>query len=146
MGKWYTVCSIYLPHIDVEKNDILNLLQQLSELFLLLENMNARHQLQGEEIYNQKRKVFEEQLKEKYLILLNNHEPTHNHKQANSYTTVGLSIVSSDCYADLNCKVLSSLRGSDYYPISIVKIIAQESGEPLNRFKTEKAVWENSTV
>ena len=53
MGKWYTVCSIYLPHIDVEKNDILNLLQQLPEPFLLLGDMNDRHHLWGEETDNQ---------------------------------------------------------------------------------------------
>ena len=141
MGKWYTVCSIYLPHIDVEKNDILNLLQQLPEPFLLLGDMNARHHLWGEEIDNQKGKFFEELLIEEDLILLNNNEPTHYHIQTNSYTTIDLSIVSSDCYLDFNYKILSSLHGSDHYPISIDKIIAQEAGEPSNRFKTEKADW-----
>ena len=48
MGKLYTVCSIYLPHIDVEENDKLNLLQQLPKRFLLLGDMKARHHLWGE--------------------------------------------------------------------------------------------------
>ena len=54
LNKSYTVCSIYLPDIDVETNDLLNLLQQLTELFLLLGDMNARHRLWGEEKDNQK--------------------------------------------------------------------------------------------
>ena len=53
MAKWYTVCSIYLPHIDMQKNDVLKFLQQLSEPFLLLGDMNARHHLWGEEIDKQ---------------------------------------------------------------------------------------------
>ena len=40
--------------MDVEKNDTLNLLQQLPEPFLLLGDMNARHHLWGEEIGGQK--------------------------------------------------------------------------------------------
>ena len=54
IGKWYTVCSINLPHIDVENSDIFNLLQQLQEPFFLLGDMNARHHLWSEEIDNQK--------------------------------------------------------------------------------------------
>ena len=77
MNKEYTVCLIYLPHIDVENNDILNLLQQLLDPFLLTGDMNTRHHLQGEEIDNQKGKNIEGLLKEEDLILLNNNEPTH---------------------------------------------------------------------
>ena len=53
MSKWYTVCSIYLPHIDVERNDILNLLQRLREPFFLLGDMIARHHPWDEDIDNQ---------------------------------------------------------------------------------------------
>ena len=54
LGNLYTVCSINLPLINVEKNDILNLLQQLTELFFLLGDMNARNLLRGEETDIQK--------------------------------------------------------------------------------------------
>ena len=94
MGKWYTVCSIHLPHIDAERNDILNLLQQLPKPFLLLGDINARHHLWGEETDNQKGKKIEELLLEEDLILLNKNEPTHYHIQTNIYTTIDLSIVS----------------------------------------------------
>ena len=45
------------------------------------------------------------------------------------------------CWQSLYVCILSSLHGSDHYPISIDKIIAQEAGESSNRFKTEKANW-----
>ena len=139
MVKWYTVSSIYLPHIDVEKNDILNLLQQLPETFLLLGDMNVRRHHWGEEIDNQKGIFFFKELFiEEDLFLLDNKEPTHYHVQTNSCTTIDPSIVSSYCYQAFNNKILSSLHRSDHHPIWIDKIIAQEAAEPLNGFKTEK--------
>ena len=74
LGKWYTVCSIYLPHLDAKKNDILSLLQQQPEPFLLLVDINARHHLQREEIDNRKGKIFEELVQKKtklYLTIMN---------------------------------------------------------------------------
>ena len=69
--------------------------------------MNAKNHFLGEEMDNQKGKIFEELLREQDLILVNNNEPTHYHVQTDSYTTVNLSIVYSDCYLDFNHKVLS---------------------------------------
>ena len=135
---------MYLPHIYVEENDILNLLQQPPEPFLLLGDMKARHHLWGEEIDNQRGIFFEELLIEEDIILLNNNQPTHYHMQTNSYTTIDISIVSSDCYLDFKHKKNPSLHGSDHYPVSIDKTIAQEAGEPSNRFKIEKADWAKS--
>ena len=141
LGRWYTICSVYLPHITVTKAEILQLIQQLPEPFLLLGDMNARHQLWGEEQDNTKGKIFEELLTDEDIILLNNNEPTHYHIQTNSYTTIDLSIASSDCFLDFSQKILPNLHGSDHYPIMINKILAQRLGEPSNRFKTEKADW-----
>ena len=141
LGRWYTVCSLYLPHIPVERAEILSLIEQLPKPFLLLGDMNARHHLWGEPVDNEKGKLFERLLLEEDISLLNSESPTHYHQQTNTFTTIDLSICSSDCYPDFTHQVTDSLRGSDHYPILLDKIQTPEAEEPNLRFKTERADW-----
>ena len=54
LGKLYTVCSLYLPHLPVNtlKQDLNNLMDQLPEPFILLGDMNARSSMWGDTIAN----------------------------------------------------------------------------------------------
>ena len=106
--------SIYIPHICVENNVTLNILQELPEPSLLLGDIIARHNLWWEEKDNQKGKIFEEMLIENDIIFLNIIEPTHNHILTDGYTTIDLSIVTSNCCLDFNHKFLSSLHQNIY--------------------------------
>ena len=46
LGKYYTICSLYLsPSLQVQKSELTDLIAQLPEPFLLLGDMNARHSL-----------------------------------------------------------------------------------------------------
>ena len=123
-GKWFTVCSIYLPHIDVQKKDI--------------PPPPWRYECQTSPLEwrktQPKRNFFVELLIEVDLNLLNNNKPTHYHIQTNSITTIDLSIVPWDSYLCFNYKIPTSLHGSDQYPISKDKVIAQEAREPSNWF------------
>ena len=141
LNKWYTVCSLYLPHINVSEAEIVNLIDQLPKPFLLLGDMNARHSLWGEPIDNEKGKLFERLLSHQDISLLNSDNPTHFQVQTGTYTTIDLSICSDDCLLDFTHDVKTNLHGSDHYPMLIRKIPPPELDEPSYRFKTEKANW-----
>ena len=144
-GKWYTVCSIYLPHVTIQQSDIENLIQQLPRPFLLLGDMNARHHLWGESVNNEKGQIFENLITNCDISLLNSQSKTHYHIQTGTYSTIDLSICSSDCLLDFDHTVLENLHGSDHYPI---RIKTNTNEGPVNysgRLKTEKADWKTFT-
>ena len=141
LGRWYTVCSLYLPHIVVTQNELENLIDQLPEPFLLLGDMNARHHLWGEPIDNDRGKIFENLLLSSNLSLLNSNAPTHYHIQTGTHSTIDLSLTSNDCYLDFTSKVLQNLYGSDHYPIVLEMINPVNHPEPLSRYKVQKADW-----
>ena len=141
MGKWYTICTLYLPHHDVTEAELTGLILQLPKPYLILGDMNARHHIWGEPVDNPKGKIFEKLLNHQDLCLLNSSTPTHYHVQTNSLTTIDLSFTSGDCFPDFRHEVLDDLHGSDHYPIRIGKIVTPEASEPSLRFKTEKADW-----
>ena len=62
LGKIYTVCSLYLPHVPVSKQDITDLLTQLPRPFLLLGDMNAKSPLWGEPTADPRGRLFEDPL------------------------------------------------------------------------------------
>ena len=141
LGKWYTVSSLYIPHIVVTQNELENLINQLPEPFLLLGDMNARHHLWGEPIDNDRGNIFENLLLSSNLSLLNSNAPTHYHIQTGTHSTIDLSLTSNDCYLDFTSKVIQNLYGSDHYPIVLEMINPVNHPEPLSRYKVQKADW-----
>ena len=47
IGKIFTICSLYLPHIIYTKQDLTNLIDQLQPPFLLLGDFNAKSPIWG---------------------------------------------------------------------------------------------------
>ena len=123
LRKWYTLYSMYLRLIDVYNNNILNLLQQLHETFLLLG-------------YRHTKKKFEESFLEENIFLFTHNEPTHYHIQTESFTTVELSLSSWDCYLDCNDKILSSLHGMDGYSLLLDRTMTQDVGKQQENWET----------
>ena len=145
VDKYYTVCSMYLsPNKTVRKSEIIQIIDQLPQPFLLLGDMNARHTRWGDEnnrTNNPKGEIFEELLIEQDMELLNETENTHYSIQHGTKSLIDLSIASSDCFPDFECTVLKELHNSDHYPIIVKKQPTPEIGEPSLRFQTEKADW-----
>ena len=55
IGRTYTICSIYLPpNDDVSNEDLVDLIHQLPQPFLLLGDTNSRHPLWGDVLANTK--------------------------------------------------------------------------------------------
>ena len=144
LNKIYTVCTIYLPHINVTKPEIENVINQLHAPFMMLGDMNARSPIwdNSTDNTNEKGLIFEQILTEHPISLLNNYSPTHYHIQTDTYTVIDLSMLSSDCLFDFEYNVSDSLHNSDHYPI-IIKLKTNENFFPErpNLYNIKKANW-----
>ena len=147
LNKKYTICSIYLPHLPVQQGAIDQLISQLPHPFLLLGDMNARSPLWGspEDVVDGRGRLFENVLLNYPVSVLNDGSPTHYHIQTNSFSTIDLSLCSSDCIDIFDYKVLDSRHDSDHYPIMITWrrppiIISRHVS-----FRTDKADWKKFT-
>ena len=142
MGRYYTICSVYLsPSLAVQERDLLNLIRQLPKPFLLLGDMNARHASWGEPVNNDKGLTIESLLINEDISLINDTDKTHYSFQHGTRTLIDLSIASIDCHADFSHTVMENLHGSDHHPIKISKTPDHRNFQPSLRFKTEKADW-----
>ena len=143
LNKVYTVCSLYLPHIPLTEASMENLLDQLPVPFILLGDMNATGPLWGTPttILNQRGTIIENIVNSHSISILNNFLPTHFHIQTNSYSTIDLSLCSSDIVDELDYEVTGSLCSSDHYPILIKWKTPPIIIEKPQRFNTSKANW-----
>ena len=104
--------------------------------------MNARSPIWGEIETNNKGKLFENLLNNNLISILNDSSPNHYHLQTNTYSTIDLSICSSDLLPSINYKINDSLCDSDHYSI----ILTLNSDRCTNfdrpqRFDTSRANW-----
>ena len=141
----YTVCTLYLPHLDVSKAAVVALLDQLPRPFLLLGDMNARSPL-WEPVYasasNRRGLIFEELLTDYDISLLNNGSYTHYHIQTDTSSTIDLSLCSSESLLSFHYSVDSSLHGSDHFPIHIKLLeTSQARFSRPERFCFRRADW-----
>ena len=98
-------------------SDIVDLFDQLPELFLVLRNLNARHAIWGDSERNNNGAMMERLLPRLNVSVLNLNKATHYHLQTDTFTQVDLSICSSDAYNDFTWDVEDCLHTSDHYPI-----------------------------
>ena len=80
-------------------------------------------------------------LEEQDIALLNDNSPTHYHIQTNTYSTIDLSICSSDCLMDFTYKTLDNLHDSDHYPIQISTVGEYTNQDTIERYNTKRADW-----
>ena len=142
LGKYYTICSIYLsPSLRLQETDILNLINQLPAPYLLLGDLNARHPRWGEPISNDKGNIVEKILMEQDIALINDSDKTHYSIQHGTSTLIDLSLCSIDCFPDFLHCVNEDLHCSDHYPIKISTTTSIITGEPSFKFLVKKADW-----
>lgn len=143
LDRKYTLCSLYLPHHPVSQIEIDNLINQLHHPLIVMGDFNAKSPIWGgrQVDTDHRGRIIENILHSLPLSVLNNASPTHYHIQTDTYSTIDLSICSSQCYDDLEFEVLQSRFTSDHYP---TKIKFKEPPVIINstpRFKIEKADW-----
>ena len=139
LNRKFTICSLYLPHHHIQEQEIQSLIDQLPSPFILLGDANARHPLWGGNEENPRGRAFENIILNSPISLLNDGSPTHYHIQTNSYTSIDLSICSSQIVEDLQYEVLDSRHTSDHYPIKITWNDPPIIVNSLIRYKVEKA-------
>ena len=120
IGRTYTVASIYLPpNDDVTYDNMIDLIHQLPQPFLLLGDTNSRHPLWGDVLANNKGNLIASLVENEDIGLLNTGEPTHFHVQTGTLSCIDLSIASSNCLIDFNWGTLDDWHTSDHAPIVI---------------------------
>ena len=137
----YTVCSLYLPHSQITKRQLTDLISQLPPPYLLLGDMNARSRMWGDTTTNARGRIFEDILTENNISILNDGQFTHYHSQTNSHSIIDLAFCSPDILDELTLAVSENLCDSDHYPIYItIATNTQHYDRPI-RYDTSRANW-----
>ena len=142
-NRSYTVCCLYMsPNINIRKEDLVDLFNQLPTPFLILGDFNAKHPLWDKNNPpDQRGKMLEKLILEKPLVLYNDEAPTHFHVQTGSYSTIDLSLGSLNAMSDFVWEIDDSLHSSDHYPIYLTsKDYTPKQDAP--RWLLKKANWE----
>ncbi|MEL7079277.1 MAG: reverse transcriptase family protein [Cyanobacteria bacterium J06582_2] len=142
-GKNITICSIYLsPNSGVTKDELTDVIRQLPRPFLLLGDFNAKHPLwDGKNLEDQRGKIIEKLLIEESMAVLNDGNPTHFHVQSHTFSTIDLSLCSTDALDFFSHQTDTDLHGSDHFPLYLSTTnYTPQQGYP--RWRTKKANWE----
>ena len=141
IGRRYTICSIYLPpNDDISYDDLVELIHQLPQPFLLLGDTNSRHPMWGDVLANTKGNLIASLIENEDVGLLNTGEPTHFHVQTGTLSCIDISLASSNCLMDFDWGTVDDWHSSDHAPI----VINNGSDPPLFRspkWILERADW-----
>ena len=140
LNKLYTICSLYIPHHNVQRNEIEELVDQLPRPFVIQGDFNARSRLWGDTEENARGRMLEDIILNNDIVISNNGQPTHYHSQSNTYSVIDLALCSSDCCLDFCYKVVDSLHGSDHFP-ALLELHETQDITRVPSFNTERADW-----
>lgn len=137
------LCNIYIPpNYRLEKNELTNILTQLTEPFIIVGDLNGHNITWGSETTNTKGKIIENEFDE--LTILNDNTPTHFNSGTGKFTNIDLSFCSPRIVTSINWEVINQLYGSDHFPIKIT----HSSDKPvvpnpqITKWKIEEANWQ----
>lgn len=145
LDKTYTVCSIYIPpRFKFKSHDLIHLLRQLPEPFILLGDFNCRDPLWGDVLSSHEANEIRTTLNKFPVEILNDGSFTHYHLATGTETAIDLSLVSPSCMVDFEWSVLEKdtalAYGSDHYPI-ILKNLSNSNSCQKMRWCYQRADW-----
>lgn len=139
-----TLCSIYIPpDQNINYNLIDQLIQSLPSPYILTGDFNAHNPLWDKHATytNQRGKIIEDILDT--TILLNDGRPTHFSTQYGTFSAIDLTICDRNIASNLNWDIISSLNGSDHFPMLINNLLKINPPATLiNKWKLNDANWE----
>lgn len=142
LNRFYTLCSLYLPPgVPVNRSDLEVLTSELPSPLLLLGDFNGRHPLWDDGATNPRGVLIASFVEDEGLEILNSGDMTHFHSQTGTFTSIDLSLCSSNSLLDFSWRVLPDLYGSDHFPI----LLESTDSEPQSRhprWRLDKADWE----
>ena len=140
-GKAVTICSLYLPPSEnFSENDILNLLNQLPQPYLVLGDFNAHNPLWGGNTLDAKGKIIDDIVTANAISLLNDGSMTYHNISTGTFSAIDLSICSSSIMVDYTWSVNEYLCGSDHYPIHL-RYARNSPSNTIPKWKVEEADW-----
>ena len=146
MFRSITVCNLYLtPNEEVRQRDLLALIQELPEPFIITGDLNSRSPVWGDVLTCRRADMLLEVVRDTDLCILNTGSKTHVHKQTGTLTCVDLTLASSNIALDITWETHLDLCGSDHYPI-LLKEVNNEVQQGEARYKIEDADWRLFTV
>ena len=143
-----TIINLYIPPFQqFSTSDLYQILSQVSNPLIIVGDFNSWSPLWGSPVVNNRGKEIENFIIPANLMVLNDGSPTHfsTHK---SFTHVDLTISSSTISSKCQWNCLSSLYGSDHFPI-ITKIKFNNNRnifKPKPKFKLELANWKKFSL
>ena len=117
-NKSITVASIYLsPSVNINKNSLLEVIDQLPRPFLILGDFNAKSPLWGSDILDSRGKIIEDILSDMDLCILNTGSPTFISSSYSTGSHIDLSVCDPSLFLDFSWRTNDDLCGSDHFPI-----------------------------
>ena len=117
-NKSITVASIYLsPSVNINKNSLLEVIDQLPRPFLILGDFNAKSPLWGSDILDSRGKMIEDVLSDMDLCILNSGSPTYISSSYSTGSHIDLSVCDPSLFLDFDWQTSDDLCGSDHFPI-----------------------------
>ncbi|KAG5862917.1 hypothetical protein JTB14_002287 [Gonioctena quinquepunctata] len=141
-----SICNIYLPQDNWQENDITHIIEQLPTPFLLLGDFNAHNPLWGSELLSNRGRIVEQILENDQVAILNTGSPTYFNMRSRKFSSIDLSLTSSNLLYQLEWAPLNDLHGSDHFPIIIND---NNNDRPLNlptKWITAGANWESIQI
>ena len=145
LGRFSTLCSLYLPSgVPVVRPDLDGLARVLPSPFLLLGYYNGRHPLWDGGASNPCWNLIDSFIEDEDLDLLNTGDATHFHNQTETFTSIDLSVCTSNSLLDFTWWVLSDLYGSDHFPILLESVDSEPRSRP-PRWCLDRSDWQRFT-
>ena len=142
IGRWYTICSLYLPPSEhINEIELENLFETIPKPYLILGDLNGRHTLWHDVSNNTRGRTIERLLYDKSIFVMNNSGPTHIDSRTKTETCIDLSLCSSNIALDFTWKLENCLHGSDHYPIIMDTNINFPCDRP-EKWHFDKANWQ----
>lgn len=138
-----TVACMYIPpHQNFSEQRLKTIINNLSPPFLITGDLNSWSPLWGSTDSNSRGIILENLIFNEDLIVLNNGSPTH-FSTHNTFSNVDITLSSPQLAPLCFWKTLSSLYGSDHYPIliTIEKSAVHTKSNWKPKYKTESANW-----
>lgn len=137
-----TICNICASgNEELVESDLVNLISQLGEDFIMLGDFNAHSPLWGGKRIETRGRLVEKIIDDANLCVLNTGESTHFSEANKSFSAIDLTLASTTVANVFGWEVSGDGMGSDHFPI-VLKSGTLTNDKARKKWIIEKADWE----
>lgn len=138
-----TICNIYIsPSEPIDRTELNVLTNNLPKPYVLLGDFNCHNTLWGSIRNDSRGLIMVDVMDDNNLICLNTGDDTHFSLAYNSFSSIDLSLVSSNVSINFQWRVIPDLHGSDHFPILIDFLQNKTTKTKRPKWILQKANWE----